>query len=105
MEGYQTDIQAILQDINGNYGDPEPEQQPQSPLPYSRLISNSYKSQADRSMVPRNALAPIYKQQPLYGAQASRPSSAYSHSTDDDTGLDAYGSCSDLAVKGRQANC
>lgn len=98
MEGYQTDIQAILQDINGNYGDPEPEQQPQSPLPCSRLISNSY-------MVPRNALAPIYKQQPLYGAQASRPSSAYSHSTDDDTGLDAYGSCSDLAVKGRQANC
>lgn len=105
MEGYETDIPALLQDINGNYGNPESEQPPQPPLPYSRPISNSHKSQVDRSVVPRDALAPIYNHQPLYGAQASRPSDAYSYSTYDDTGLDAYGSSLDLTVKVIQANC
>lgn len=107
MEGYQTDIQALLQDISGNYEDPEPEQPPQPPLPYSRPISKSYNFKTDHSFVPRNALAPSYNQQPLYEAQASRPSDAYSYSPYNYTGLDAYGSCSNLVVNGRlaPANC
>ena len=99
MEGYQTDIQALLQDISGNYGDPEPTQPPPPARPYSRSIPRSYKSQAERSIMPRNALAPIDKQQPLHEAQAARPSDAYSYSTYNDTGLDTNGSCSNLETE------
>lgn len=99
MEGYQTDIQALLQDINGNYGNPEPEQLPQPPLPYSKPMSNSYKSQAERSLVPSNTLPTLYE------AQLSRPSDAYSYNTFNDNGLDAYGNCSNMEIKRRPAHC
>ena len=92
MEGYQTDIQALLQDISGNYGDLDPGPE-QPPLPYSRPISKSHKSQEEFSMVAMNASTPNYQQQQLYEAQASRPSDAYTFNSYNDAGLDAYGSC------------
>ena len=93
MEGYQTGIQALLQDISGNYGDFEPQQ---PPLPYSRSISKSHRFQEEQSMVPRNASTPIYTQQLHHEAEASRPSIACSYGTYSDTGLDAYGSSSNM---------
>lgn len=102
MEGYQIDIQALLQDIGGTYGDPAPTRPPR---PSSRSISSSYKSQAECSMMPTDALAPIDRQQPLYEAQATRPSDAYSYSTYNDTGLDTYGSCRNLEIERRPAYC
>lgn len=99
MEGYQIDIQALLQDIGGTYGDPAPMQPPRPSL---RSISSSYKSQAEYSMMPTNALAPSGRQQALYEAQATRPSDAYSYN---DTGLDTYGSCTNLEIETRPANC
>ena len=105
MEGIQTDIQALLQEISGNYGDPEPEQAPLLSLPYSRPISNLYKSRAERSMVSKNALTPIHEQQSHYESQASRSQDAYSYSTLNDPNLDAYGSYVDLDVENKPADC
>ncbi len=105
MEGYQTDIQALLQDLSGSYGDHGPEQPPQPCLPYSRPISSPDQSQVESSMVSRNALASVDEQQPLYETQASRPSDAYTYSTHNDAGLDAYGSLSNLEIERRPADC
>ena len=104
MEDWQTDIQALLRDINGNYGDPKHEQSPHPLLP-ARSVSSSYKFQAEQSMVPRNALARISEQQLLYEAQLSRPLEANSDSPHNDNNLDPYGSCSKLEVEGTTADC
>lgn len=93
MECYQTDIQALLQDISGNGEGKEPEQPPQPFLPYPVPIS------------PRIGLDPVDEQRPLHEAQASRPSGVYSYGTRSDTSLDAYGSHSHLRIEGRPADC
>ena len=105
MEGYQIDIQALLQDIGGTYGDPETTQPQQLPRLSSRSISNSCKAQAERSIVPTNALNSINRQQPLYEAEATRPTDAYSYSIYNDAGLDTYGSCSKIEIERRLADC
>lgn len=105
MDDYQIDIQALLQDIDGNYGDTEATQPLQPPRPRSRSISSSYKSQAQRPMIPMNAFAPINRQQPVHDAQATKSSDAYSYSTYSDTSLDTPGSCSNLHIERRSADC
>ena len=104
MEGYPTDIQALLQDIRGNYGDLEPEQ-PSHPLLYSRPVSTSYTSQVEHSIVPRDALAPNYEQQRLYEAQASRPSDANFCRGYNDTRFDTSGSYLKLENARGRADC
>ena len=105
MESYQTDIQALLRDINDNYGRPKREQSPQPPLPSPRPISDFYRSQAERSVVPRNALAPIPEQKLFYGAQAPGLLDANPYSTLNDHDLDPYGSCSKLKIEQKPADC
>ena len=100
MEDCQTDIQALLRDINGNYGDPKHAQSPHLLLP-ARPVSRSYKFQAEQSI----ALAPISEQQLLYEAQLSRSLDANSDSPHNDNDLDPYGSCSKLEIEGRTADC
>lgn len=92
-EAYPTDIEALLQDINGNYGEATHERPPRPPLPSASRISNPFSIHAERSRGRSNALASIHEQQPLYEAQILRPSDTYSYSTDNNNGLDAYGSC------------
>lgn len=104
MEDCQTDIQALLRDINGNYGDPKHEQSLHPLLP-ARPVSSSYNFQAEQSIVPRNALARISEQQLLYEAQLSRHLDANSDSPHNDNDLDPYGSCSKLEVEGKTADC
>ena len=93
MDYNQADIESLLQDITNKYGDPEPEQLPQPLIPYSRHIQNSYESQAVLPLLP------------AYGAQSSNLSSAHSHTIYNDSGLDAYGSCLDLEIIRRLADC
>ena len=93
MEGYQTDIQALLRDINGNYQDPQHDKSPQPPRPPTRPISCSFSSQAEHSMAPNSSLAPISEQQLLYDVQASRLLDANTYSTLNNNDLDPYGSC------------
>lgn len=105
MDGYQTDIQALLRDINDNYGSPKHEQSPQPPLPSLGPISNFYISQAERYVVPRNALAPIPQQELHYEAQASRLLDANSYSILSDNDLDPYGNRMELQIEERPADC
>ena len=93
MDYNQADIETLLQDITDIYGDPEPEQLSQPPIPYSRHILTPYESQFVRSTLP------------IYGAQSSNLSSAHSHTIYNDSGLDAYGSCLDLEILRRLADC
>lgn len=105
MDGYQTDIQALLRDINDNYGSPKHEQAPQPPPPSSRPISNFYTFQAQRCVVPRNALAPIPEQKLHYEAKASRLLDANSYSILSDNDLDPYGNRLELQIEERPADC
>ena len=93
MEYNQADIETLLQGITDNYGDHEPEQLPQPLIPYSRHIPTPYEPQAIRPMLPD------------YGAQSSNLSSAHSHTIYNDSGLDLYGSCLDLEIIRRLADC
>lgn len=98
MDGYQTDIQALLRDINDSYGSPKHEQSPQPPLTSSEPISNFYTFQAERCVVPRNALAPIPEQKLHYEAQASRLLDANPYSIPDDNDLDPYSNLLELYI-------
>ena len=93
MDYNHADIETLLQDITDNYGDAEPEQLPQPLIPYSKHIPNPYESQVVRPMLP------------VYGAQPSNLASAHSHTIYNDSGLDAYGSCLDLEIIRRLADC
>ena len=85
MEGYQPDIQALLQDINGDYRIPKRKFLLQPPSrPAAKPVLESNKSQTERSMVPRNASA-------KHEVQASRPLDAYLYSSLNDTDLDSHG--------------
>ena len=105
MDCHRADIHTLLQDITDNYGVPEPEQLPQPPIPYSRHIPTPYESQAVRPMLPVDDSTPICKPQPVYGAQSSNLPSTHSHTICNDSGLDAYGSCLDLEIIRRLADC
>ena len=89
MEDFGTDVQALLQDISSNYGQDEHQQ---SPLSYSRPLSNSYQHRAERLFDPRQTPA-TYGQHSLYASQASRPPEPNSYPTQvhhSNIGLDAY---------------
>lgn len=88
MAGFETDIHALIEDINGNYGETPYEHQQ---LPYSRPHSKSYQSQNGQLQDPRQTPASSYAQQPLYVAQASTPYYAHLDSLYQEVGLDAYG--------------
>ena len=91
MESYQSDVQALLRDINGGYGNLKHRQSPKSPLPPARTVSGSDNFHVEWSNVPRSALAPIHEQQPLYEAQASRPFDTCSYSAHKLNFRDRYG--------------
>ena len=93
MDYNHADIETLLQDITDDHGNPEPEQLPQPRIPYSRHIPTPYESQAVRPMLP------------VYGAQSPNLSSAHSQTIYKDSGLDAYGSCLDLEIIKRLADC
>ena len=93
MEGYQTDIQALLRDISDNYQDPQHDESPQPSRPPTRPISCSFNPQAQYSMAPNKSLAPISDQQLLYDVQPSRLLDANTYSTLNNNDLDPYGSC------------
>ena len=93
MDGYQTDIQALLRDINGNYQDPQIDKSPQPPRPPTRPISCSFNSQAEHPLAPNNSLALISEQPLLYDVQASRLLDANKYSTLNNNDIDPYGSC------------
>jgi len=91
MAGYETDIHALIDDINGNYGNYGGTQYEQPALPYSRPLSNSYQSRNGPLVDPRQTPTSSYNQQPLYAAQASNPYDAHSHGLYEDAGLGTYG--------------
>ena len=102
MEGYQTDIQALLRDINGNH---QHDKSPQPPRPPTRPISCSFNSQAEHYLAPNNSLAPISEQQLLYDVQASRLLDTNTYSTLNNNDLDPYGSSSKLKIEKGPSDC
>lgn len=89
MASFETDIHALIEDINGDYGEAQCELRP---LVSSRPHSNSDQPQTGPLADPRQRIAPIYSQQPpLYTAQASNPHDTHISGFHDETGLDAYG--------------
>ena len=103
MEGYQTDIPALLRDINGNYGDPKHKQLLQPPLPPARPISSSSEFQTESSMLPR--LGPIHEPRLLYEVPLSRSLDAFSYSTHNGNDLDPYGDYSTSEIQRKPADC
>ncbi len=101
MAGYETDIHALIEDINGNYGETQHEQ---LSLPYSRAASTSYQSRSEPLVDPRQMPASSYNQQPLYVAQASRPQDVYFHTTQAEGGLDEYGMFTQFQLEGNIAD-
>ena len=93
MEGDQPDIQALLHNIDCDFGDYKLNRSPQSPLPLARLISSSYKLEDGPSIVPRSSLTLIDEQQPLYVAQTFECAGTQPYSTHNDRDFDQFGSC------------
>ena len=107
MEAYQPDIQALLQDINGNYRNAEHKILPPPLRPAAQSMLKSYEFHTERSTAPRNASAALCEEQTLYDAQASRPLGPYSYSALNDTDLDSHGGCLKVTngQKNPKANC